>query len=62
MRLRRRQPFGAAIVEDGVIEGAGPHRGVEIGDGLFQRGRIEVELAGELGDAVGPRSAETATA
>src|SRR6188768_1964550 len=36
MRLRRRQPFGAAIVENGVVEGAGPHRGVEIGDGLFQ--------------------------
>ena len=34
-------PFGAAIVEDGVVEGAGPHRGVEFGDGLLQRGRIE---------------------
>ena len=42
-------PFGAAVVENGVIEGAGPHRRVEIRDRLFQRGRIELELARELG-------------
>ena len=36
-----------------MIEGAGPHRGVEIGDGFFQRGRIEFEFAGKLGDAAG---------
>ena len=41
MRLRRRDAFGAAVVENGVVEGAGPHRGVEVGHGLFQRGRIE---------------------
>ena len=50
MRLLRRDAFGAAIVQDGVIERAGLHRGVEIGDGLFQRGRIELELGGEFGD------------
>ena len=37
-----------------MIEGAGLHRGVEFGDGLFQRGRIELELAGEFGDAWRP--------
>ena len=36
-----------------MVEGAGPHRGVEVGDGFFQRRRIELELGGELGDAVG---------
>ena len=53
MGFRRRQSFGAAIVQDGVIEGARPHRGVEVGHGLFQRCRIELELAGELGDGGG---------
>ena len=49
MRLLRRDAFGAAVVEDGVVEGAGLHRGVELGDRLLQRRRIEFELAGQLG-------------
>src|SRR5258707_4715985 len=53
MALGRRQAFGAAIVEDGVIEGAGPNRGVEIGDGLLQHGRIEFEFNGQLRDRAG---------
>src|SRR6267378_4147546 len=35
--LGRRQSLGAAIIEDGVIEGPGTHRRVEVGDGFFQR-------------------------
>ena len=52
MGLRRRQPFGAAVVQDGVIEGAGPHRRIEIGNRDFQRGRIEFQLGGEASDAI----------
>jgi hypothetical protein len=40
MGLRRRQPFGAAIIENGVIEAARAYRGVEVGDGFFQCRRI----------------------
>jgi len=41
------------IVEDGVIEGAGPYRRIEIGDGLFQRGPDRVSnFASEFSDAV----------
>ena len=51
--LRRRQSFGAAIVEIGVVEGAGPDGGVEIGDGLFQHRRIELEFLRQFADRIG---------
>ncbi len=53
MGFWRRQPFGVAIIEDGVIEGTGPNRGVEVDDGFFQRRRIEIEFARKLGDRAG---------
>src|SRR5713226_9297703 len=53
MRLRRREALGAVIVKDGVIEGAGAHRRIEVADSLFQRRRIELEFAGQLGDRAG---------
>src|SRR6266403_5787241 len=52
--LGRDQSLGAAIIEDGVIEGAGAHRHVEVGDGFFKRVGVEIEFSGELGNAVGP--------
>ncbi len=48
MGLRRRQPFGAAIVQRGVIEGAGAARSVVGRERLRERRRIEADLHGEL--------------
>ena len=48
--FRIASPSVAAIVEHGVIEGAGAHRGVEVVHGLAERGRIERELAREFAD------------
>lgn len=50
VRLGRVYALRAAIVEDRVAESAGPHRGVEIGDGLVERRRVEIEHRGALRD------------
>ena len=43
MGLGRGEAFGAAVVENGVVEGARKHRGIEFRDGLFQYRRIKLE-------------------
>src|SRR5262245_60320042 len=52
MRLRRRDAFRAAVVENGAIECAGSNARVEVAHGTLERIRIDLEFGRKRRDAV----------